>query len=190
MRHEGFPGGASGKGPACQCRRRKRQDPLEGGMATHSSILAWRIPWTEESTGSQRVEHDRRDLAHTHACSMISSTRRRTRAPCYISRVLTTELPGKSLIHLLLNPFLLLTQPEMIKSISLHPLPFILQLFPPPSSLPDSAPDPPNSPQHGHHTRGSPPWKISLVLGLNENQHTRSVTLYCCAGGTHNLGYI
>jgi len=25
-----------------------REDPLEGGMATHSSILAWRIPWTEE----------------------------------------------------------------------------------------------------------------------------------------------
>ena len=37
--------------------------PLEEGMATHSSILAWRIPWTEEpielqSIGSQRVEHD------------------------------------------------------------------------------------------------------------------------------------
>ena len=41
-----------------------------GGMTTHSSILAWRIPWTEEpyrllSTGSQRVRHDGRDLAHT-----------------------------------------------------------------------------------------------------------------------------
>ena len=38
-------------------------DPLEKGMATHSSILAWRIPWTEEpgrlqSMGSQRVGHD------------------------------------------------------------------------------------------------------------------------------------
>ena len=28
-----------------------REDPLEKGMATHSSILAWRIPWTEESGG-------------------------------------------------------------------------------------------------------------------------------------------
>ena len=41
-----------------------REDPLEKGMATHSSILAWRIPWTEEpgglqSMGSQRVRHDR-----------------------------------------------------------------------------------------------------------------------------------
>ena len=40
-----------------------REDPLEEEMATHSSILAWRIPWTEEpgglqSMGSQRVRHD------------------------------------------------------------------------------------------------------------------------------------
>ena len=39
------------------------EDPLEKKMATHSSILAWRIPWTEEpdglqSMGSQRVGHD------------------------------------------------------------------------------------------------------------------------------------
>ena len=39
------------------------EDPLEKGMATHSSILAWRIPRTEEpgglqSTGLQRVRHD------------------------------------------------------------------------------------------------------------------------------------
>ena len=38
------------------------EDPLEKGMATHSSILAWRVPWTEDpgelqSMGSQRVEH-------------------------------------------------------------------------------------------------------------------------------------
>ena len=39
------------------------EDPLEKGMATHSNILAWRIPWTEEpdrlqSIVSQRVKHD------------------------------------------------------------------------------------------------------------------------------------
>ena len=53
----GFQGGASGKEPACQCRRHKRcrfdpwvgKIPLEKGMATHSTILVWRIPWTEES---------------------------------------------------------------------------------------------------------------------------------------------
>ena len=40
-----------------------REDPLEKGMASHSSILAWRIPWTEEpgvlpSMGLQRVGHN------------------------------------------------------------------------------------------------------------------------------------
>ena len=70
-RRLGFPGGASGKEPACQCRRHKemqvqslgQEDPLEEGMTTYSSILAWRIPWAEEpgglqSMGLQRVGHD------------------------------------------------------------------------------------------------------------------------------------
>ena len=40
-----------------------QEDPLEKGMATHSSILVWRIPWTEDpgrlqSMGSQKVRHD------------------------------------------------------------------------------------------------------------------------------------
>ena len=40
-----------------------QEDPLENGMATHSSIVAWRIPWMEEpgelqSMGLQRVRHD------------------------------------------------------------------------------------------------------------------------------------
>ena len=34
------------------------KDPLEKGKATHSSILAWRIPWSALSMGSQRVGHD------------------------------------------------------------------------------------------------------------------------------------
>ena len=34
------------------------EDPLEEGKATHSSILAWRIPWTVQSMGLQRVGHD------------------------------------------------------------------------------------------------------------------------------------
>ena len=46
------------------------EDPLEEGMATHSSILAWRIPWTEkpgrlQPTGLQRVGHDRSNLARS-----------------------------------------------------------------------------------------------------------------------------
>jgi len=58
------------KESACQCRKHNeiwvqslgQEDPLEESMATHSSILAWRIPWTEEpgrlqSIGLQRVRH-------------------------------------------------------------------------------------------------------------------------------------
>ena len=60
----GFPGGTSSKEPVCQ----RREDHLEKGMATDSSIPAWRIPWTEEpgrlqSTGLQRVGHDWSNLA-------------------------------------------------------------------------------------------------------------------------------
>ena len=78
----GFPGGASGKEPTCQCRRHKetwvqsldQEDPLEEGMITHSSILAWRTPCTEkpgglQSTGLQRVWHLWSDLACTRTKS-------------------------------------------------------------------------------------------------------------------------
>ena len=66
----GFPSEASGKEPACQRMRRKRcwvrslsqKDLLEEEMATHFSILAWRLPRTEgpgelQSIGLQRVGH-------------------------------------------------------------------------------------------------------------------------------------
>ena len=51
-----------------------REDPLQKEMATHSSILAWRIPWTEEpgrlqSTGLQRVGHDWVTTSLTSLCS-------------------------------------------------------------------------------------------------------------------------
>ena len=42
-----------------QVRSLGQEDPLEEGMATHSSILAWRIPWTEEPGGLQSVESQR-----------------------------------------------------------------------------------------------------------------------------------
>ena len=71
----GFPGGTSGEEPACQCRRHETQiqsqgwgDPLEEGMATHTNIIAWKVPGTEDtgglqSIGSQRGRHDWSDLA-------------------------------------------------------------------------------------------------------------------------------
>ena len=63
---EGFSAGSDGKEAAVQetwVPSLGREDPLEEDMATHSSILAWRIPWTEErggpqSSGSHRVRHD------------------------------------------------------------------------------------------------------------------------------------
>ena len=63
----GFPGGSDGKESACNVGDLGSilgwEDSLEKGMATHSSILAWRISWTEESDvlqslGSQRIKHD------------------------------------------------------------------------------------------------------------------------------------
>ena len=58
-----FPGGSSGKEPTCQCRRDLgfslgREDPLEEEMPTCSSLLAWRIPWTEEPTVHRVAESD------------------------------------------------------------------------------------------------------------------------------------
>ena len=54
------------------------ENPLEEGMATHSRILAWRIPWTEESvriqsTGSQRVRHHWNRWAHCTCIHLVSS---------------------------------------------------------------------------------------------------------------------
>ena len=46
------------------------EDPLEKGKATHSSILAWRIPWAEESMGSQRVGHDKVTYTFTFEVSV------------------------------------------------------------------------------------------------------------------------
>ena len=70
----GFPGGSDGKNKTKQNKKNLRavwetwvvslgwEDALEKGMATHFSIRAWRIPWTEEPgglcMGSQRAGHD------------------------------------------------------------------------------------------------------------------------------------
>ena len=55
-----------------------QEDPLEKEMAIHSSILAWRIPWTEEpgglqSMGLQRVRYDEVINTHTMSLSLMSS---------------------------------------------------------------------------------------------------------------------
>ena len=62
---------------------RDRADPPEEGMATHASILAWAIPWTEEpgrlqSMGSQRIRHDL-------ACTQLSNNGREVSQPKFIT---------------------------------------------------------------------------------------------------------
>ena len=86
----GLPRWLSGKESTCQCRRCSqetwiqslgRQDPLEKGLATHPSILAWRIIWTEEPGGLQsmgsesqtRLSARTRAHTHTHTHTHISS---------------------------------------------------------------------------------------------------------------------
>ena len=59
-----------------QVRSLGQEDPLEKGVAAHSSILAWRILWTEEpgglqSMGLQNVRHDQ--VTKTHTCNCISA---------------------------------------------------------------------------------------------------------------------
>ena len=73
---QGFPGGSVEKNPPAMQETQEirvqslgREDPLEEGMATHSSILAWKIPWTEETDGFiglARVRHNWSNLARTH----------------------------------------------------------------------------------------------------------------------------
>ena len=70
MSQGGFPGGSEVKTSVCHAgypgSNPGREDPLEKEMATYSSILAWRIPWTEEpgrlqSMGSQKHQTGLRD---------------------------------------------------------------------------------------------------------------------------------
>ena len=63
------PANAGGLNPETRVRSLDQEDPLEKGMATQSSILAWRMPWTEEpgrlqSTGSQNRTRLKRMNTH------------------------------------------------------------------------------------------------------------------------------
>ena len=95
----GFPGGTSGKEPTCQCPRHEmrfpslsQEDALEEGMATHSSILSWRIPWTEEPGGyspwgrkgsdmTERLTHK-----HTHTKQWLPRWRSGKESACQCRR--------------------------------------------------------------------------------------------------------
>ena len=74
-----------------------REDPLEKGMATHSSTLTWRIPWTEEpgglqSVGSQRVGHNLVTFAHSltqHMARGLSEFRLNFKGMSVLGKLLT-----------------------------------------------------------------------------------------------------
>ena len=62
---KGFPGGSDGKESAMQetqVRSLGQEDPLEKGMAPHSSILTWRIPWIEEPGVHNPWDHEKSDM--------------------------------------------------------------------------------------------------------------------------------
>ena len=70
----GFPGGSDGKDSAAvqetQAQSLSREDLLEKGVATHSNILTWRIPWTEEPGGLQSMG----DAESQHDCATNTFT--------------------------------------------------------------------------------------------------------------------
>ena len=104
------------------------EEPLEKGMATHSSILAWRIPWTEEpgglqSLGLQRVGHDGMTVT--------------AEAPSGYKAVWLAclSVPGGSLClpHL---PLVCCLDPRLILSSGLLSLAFLVPTYAPHYSLP------------------------------------------------------
>ena len=78
----GFPDGSAGKESVCNVGDLGWEDPLEKGMATHSSILAWRIPWTYSPWGSQRVRHNQATFTFTYVSNhiMLEHTQKETAA--------------------------------------------------------------------------------------------------------------
>ena len=135
-----FPGGSVIKNPPemqepqeTQVRSLDWEDPLEEGMATHSSILAWRIPWIEEpgrlqSIGSQRVRHDWSNLAGTHAKPTLFASQ------CIETHSRWIDV---MLAHILLRCFLMMSSTicldEMWNLLSLLAIPrqYFVDLFPP-----------------------------------------------------------
>ena len=104
---QGFPGGVSGKEPACQCRRcgRRRFDPWVGkipwGRAWQPTPVSFpgesqgQEPGRLQSIGSQRVGHDWSNVAHT-------PTWDKTNLSCYVWLISLSTVPSRS-IHVVTN---------------------------------------------------------------------------------------
>ena len=92
----GFPDGTSGGEPACSARDVGSVPglgrPLEEGRATHSSILAWRIPWTEEPRGLQSMGSESDATEHTHTHTQTEDNIRVTRVILFHSKKTLSSL--------------------------------------------------------------------------------------------------
>ena len=92
-----------------QVRSLGQEDPLEKGMAIHSSILAWRIPWTDATVHGVTKTQTRLSDEYVHfslsCCEafriLVPYPRDQISGPCNGSRVLTTRLSRKSPISIL-----------------------------------------------------------------------------------------
>ena len=73
---QGSPGSSDGKKSACNAGDLGWEDLLEKGKATHSSIPAWRVPWTEEPGGLQSMGSKESDMTERlstaqHSCNSL-----------------------------------------------------------------------------------------------------------------------
>ena len=94
---EGLPRRLSGKEPTCKCRGCIRQvwslgveDPLEEGMATHSSVLAWRIPLIKDPGGLHKESDTAEWLSrhtHTHTHTHTLTNIQEMALPCYLNQL-------------------------------------------------------------------------------------------------------
>ena len=95
----GFPSGSDGKESACNSgdpgSSLGQEDPLEKGMATYSSILAWRIPWTEEPGGLQFMGPQNWDTTEQLTFSLLVNS-------YPLRSCLSSQISAISLLHLLL----------------------------------------------------------------------------------------
>ena len=93
----GCPGGSDRKESACNATDLGQEDPPEKGKAAHSGILAWRIPWTKESSGlqsleSQRVEHNLETNVNFKCIKYIQILRNHHPSPEHFSSCKTETL--------------------------------------------------------------------------------------------------
>ena len=104
----GFPGGSTVKNPSAvqepqetRVRSLGREDPLEGGMAAHSSVPAWRIPWMEEPGGLQSMESQRRRtrLKQLRMHALVHRHREHWGTCLRQSVILTEPLSERQVLH-------------------------------------------------------------------------------------------